>query len=188
MVRSPFRIRGLLSSLATVVALGVASTVGRAEEPVDPIEAAQAPCKEADAELNRVYRKVRQVYKQDKAFLEKLKLAQRAWIKFRDAHIASVFPIEEPGYYGSVVNECHCWIYASLTAARTKFFAPNRPPQNGTWQPVCPELSLPGLQLRGHPRSTGDQRMAVGSKSRFARVQARPGTDQGHNHCHRVKL
>jgi uncharacterized protein YecT (DUF1311 family) len=114
--------RGLLTLTALLLCLSLAPPQAGADEEVamDPIDRAKAPCEKADAEINRVYKKIRKVYKNDKEFLEKLRLAQRAWIKFRDSHIRSIFPIDEPYYYGSVVNECHCWIYADLTEERTK--------------------------------------------------------------------
>ncbi|MBW2159838.1 MAG: DUF1311 domain-containing protein [Deltaproteobacteria bacterium] len=75
-------------------------------------------CGKADAELNRVYKKIRKVYKNDKLFLQKLKVAQRAWIKFRDGHIDSLYPDDTPGYYGSVLGECICNEMTYLTTAR----------------------------------------------------------------------
>ena len=91
------------------------------ETTAEPVEWADAPCGKADAELNRVYKKIRKVYKDDPLFLQKLKLAQRAWIKFRDGHMGSRYPHDEPIYfYGSVYRECYCDELATLTKARTK--------------------------------------------------------------------
>jgi uncharacterized protein YecT (DUF1311 family) len=74
----------------------------------------------ADAELNRVYKKIQVMYADDPAFLQKLKLAQRAWITFRDAQVEMMYPPhpEEPGYYGSVQPMCDSNYRAQLTLER----------------------------------------------------------------------
>jgi len=41
----------------------------------------------AEAELNEVYQQILKLYNDEKEFLEKLKLSQEAWLKFRDAHV-----------------------------------------------------------------------------------------------------
>ena len=79
-----------------------------------------APCAKADAELNRVYKQVRAMYKNDPQFLQHLKVAQRAWIKFRDAHMSARYPLD-PDYpvRGAEEKDCMCYELASLTGART---------------------------------------------------------------------
>jgi uncharacterized protein YecT (DUF1311 family) len=77
--------------------------------------------KKADAELNRIYKKILSEYKDDKTFLEKLKKAQRAWLTYRDAHIESIYPIEDKAAeYGSVYGMCNCTTKKDLTEQRTK--------------------------------------------------------------------
>lgn len=100
------------------VGLLVAISTIPAETDAEHVDWEDAPCGKADAELNRVYKKIRKVYKDDRLFLQKLKVAQRAWIKFRDGHIDSLYPVDEPGYYGSVLGECVCNETAFLTHAR----------------------------------------------------------------------
>ena len=46
----------------------------------------------ADAELNQVYAAVREMHRNNPAFLDALKTAERAWIRFRDAHVRSIYP------------------------------------------------------------------------------------------------
>ena len=46
----------------------------------------------ADKELNDVYKKILIEYKDETLFLEKLKIAQRVWIKLRDAEIEAMYP------------------------------------------------------------------------------------------------
>jgi uncharacterized protein YecT (DUF1311 family) len=79
---------------------------------------AESACMKADKELNRVYKKVRVTYKDDPLFLTKLKVAQRAWVKFRDGHMDSRYPLV--GQYGSDEADCACWELAEITAARTE--------------------------------------------------------------------
>lgn len=75
----------------------------------------------ADARLNKVYQRVLAEYHQDKIFIEKLKVAQRAWLAFRDAHLASIYPAANPRLeYGSVNPMCQCQILVALTDERTK--------------------------------------------------------------------
>src|SRR6266849_6087259 len=47
---------------------------------------------EADAELNLVYQQLLKKHAAHKGFIKRLKLAQEAWLKFRDAHIESLYP------------------------------------------------------------------------------------------------
>lgn len=76
----------------------------------------------ADMELNRVYEELQQVYKNDKLFLKKLKKAQLAWIKLRDADFEMQFPhTKEPGYYGSIFPTCANSYKEELTLKRVLF-------------------------------------------------------------------
>jgi uncharacterized protein YecT (DUF1311 family) len=75
--------------------------------------------KEADAELNRVYKQIRKVYQADKEFLNKLKMAQRAWIKLRDADFELQFP--PTGKYGSIFPMCANEFKTQLTLQRVEF-------------------------------------------------------------------
>ncbi len=74
----------------------------------------------ADDELNQVYRKIQEVYREDTLFLQKLKSAQLAWIKFRDLHLESLYPEEDKAlHYGSVYPTCRYIVLTELTKART---------------------------------------------------------------------
>lgn len=100
--------------VAALIALTLSPAAGFAadDEPV-------LPCSQADKELNSVYQKVRKTYKDDPLFLAKLKVAQRAWIQFRDAHMDSRYPLPQD-QYGSIFGECWCGELASFTEARTR--------------------------------------------------------------------
>lgn len=75
----------------------------------------------ADEELNRVYARVLREYASDAKFVRKLRASQRAWLAFRDAHLAARFPEENKrGAYGSVFPMCSCGVQEELTRARTE--------------------------------------------------------------------
>ena len=75
---------------------------------------------EADKELNDTYQKIIEKYQSDTIFIHKLKVAQRIWIKLRDAELDLKYPEREPGYYGSVLPMCKGYYLAYLTKKRTK--------------------------------------------------------------------
>jgi uncharacterized protein YecT (DUF1311 family) len=55
-----------------------------------------------DAELNSVYRTLLQTVKQPE-YVEKIKAAERAWVVYRDAYIAAMYPAaDKQAEYGSV--------------------------------------------------------------------------------------
>ncbi len=73
----------------------------------------------ADAELNAVYQRLQSLYAGEPEFLEKLKLAQRAWIAFRDAELEARFPAKDKAVsYGSMFPTCAGSVLAELTRKR----------------------------------------------------------------------
>ncbi|PJK11507.1 hypothetical protein CO614_06530 [Lysobacteraceae bacterium NML120232] len=77
----------------------------------------------ADAELNQVWREVRQRHR-DNPMFAKLQQAQRLWIQMRDAELEAMFPIK-PGEnryleYGSMYPMLHDLAKAKLTRERTE--------------------------------------------------------------------
>lgn len=77
----------------------------------------------ADKELNKVYNRVLEKYKDDKVFIAKFKKAELAWIKFKDAELEAIYP--EPYKdnmvnYGSVYPMCVNDIAAEMTKERIK--------------------------------------------------------------------
>ena len=74
--------------------------------------------KDADDELNRVYQAIRSKYAKNPEFLRKLKSAQLAWIKFRDAEMDALFPVDDPYYYGSVKSMCQADWLRKITEQR----------------------------------------------------------------------
>ena len=73
----------------------------------------------ADVELNRVYNQILNEYGRETMFIEKLKIAQRAWLAFRDAHLDSIYPAtDQQSTYGSVYPMCRCSAMAEITTQR----------------------------------------------------------------------
>jgi uncharacterized protein YecT (DUF1311 family) len=61
----------------------------------------------ADKELNQVYQQVLAKYAANKAFVAKLRTAQKAWLAFRDAELEARYPAsDKQTEYGSVYPMC----------------------------------------------------------------------------------
>lgn len=74
----------------------------------------------ADSGLNYEYEKILHAYGQDHAFIAKLKASQRAWLRFRDAEMAALFPEEQKVLRpGSGLSEAQMHWLAVLTEERT---------------------------------------------------------------------
>ena len=74
----------------------------------------------SEKEINLVYQKILKEYKDDTAFINNLKIAQRLWIKFRDAEVKAMYPDREEGYYGSIHSMCLSGYMKELTDDRIK--------------------------------------------------------------------
>ena len=74
----------------------------------------------ADLELNSVYQKILQEYREDTVFIKNLIKTQKIWIKFRDAQVETKFPEREPGWYGSMYPMCVSGYLEKLTRDRIK--------------------------------------------------------------------
>ena len=77
--------------------------------------------KASDAQLNKLYQRILVEYRKDKLFITKFRIAQRAWLAFRDAHLDSLYPEPDArSAYGSVNVMCRCEAMNDLTQARIK--------------------------------------------------------------------
>ena len=74
----------------------------------------------ADDELNYVYNQILIDYQNDSNFIEKLKISQRLWIKFRDAELEMKFPETDKRNYGSMYPMCANGYLEQLTKERIK--------------------------------------------------------------------
>jgi uncharacterized protein YecT (DUF1311 family) len=78
-----------------------------------------------DEELNAVYRRILTKYCTDTLFLRKLRLAQRAWLKFRAAHLESLFPaVDKRSLSVDSFEVCKCSVLGELTKQRIKELQP----------------------------------------------------------------
>jgi uncharacterized protein YecT (DUF1311 family) len=106
--------------LSFIIVILIGTTDAKVQTQPELNKEACGKLQKADEELNQTYNKILRVYKDDTEFIEKLRAAQRAWIAFKDAHIASIFPKSRQGDYGSVKPMCACEILAAFTSERTK--------------------------------------------------------------------
>ncbi len=71
-------------------------------------QCAGADASAADAELNRVYQQLLSKLAGDEDAIKKLRVAQRAWVAFRDAQLDALFPAEnKQTEYGSMYQMCY---------------------------------------------------------------------------------
>lgn len=80
-----------------------------------------AQAKQADAALNKTYTQIQKEYAKELPFVRKLRIAQRAWVAYRDAQIEALYPNpDKRTSYGTVYPTCRCAALARLTALRTE--------------------------------------------------------------------
>src|SRR5262249_50821414 len=74
----------------------------------------------ADAKLNEVYRKLLLAAGRRSGTVQKIKIAQRAWIAYRDAYLAASFPaVNKQAEYGSMYPMESHLLSAKLTQRQT---------------------------------------------------------------------
>lgn len=77
----------------------------------------------ADEEMNKIYKEIIKNNK-DKLFIEKLRMAQRAWLVYRDAHMKEAYPVPKgknpKELYGSIYPMCYHIELTRVTVERTK--------------------------------------------------------------------
>lgn len=91
---------------------------------------AAADLKRADTDLNRTYQSLLAKWKSDPVAIQKLRAAQRAWIVFRDAHLAELFP-KQPAEYGSSYAMSFAMAGADVARQRTKMLNDMLHPKEG---------------------------------------------------------
>jgi uncharacterized protein YecT (DUF1311 family) len=75
--------------------------------------------KKANLEMNHAYQTILRDYNSDRTFIAALRKAQLAWIRYRDAHVESIFP-GDASEYGSINPMCRCMQLATITRERTR--------------------------------------------------------------------
>jgi uncharacterized protein YecT (DUF1311 family) len=111
----------LVPVLALLLALCVDSP---AQTQTEMNMSAAADLKKADARLNAVYKKVLAANEDNEQFCSDLREAQRAWIKFVEFHLKTVFPLQEGEdprvVYGSIYPMDFAGAKTELIEARTE--------------------------------------------------------------------
>lgn len=106
--------------LLVLTALGLpAANAAGGQTQAELNEKACGAYKKADAEMNRTYALIMRNYRGDRVFIAAIWKAQLAWLRYRDAHLESIFP-GDPKQYGSVNPMCKCTTLAEMTKARTQ--------------------------------------------------------------------
>jgi uncharacterized protein YecT (DUF1311 family) len=102
-----------------ILVVSVQCSIGQTQSEMNA--GAQAEYAKAESEMNRVYSKILTEYKDDITFIEKLKISQDLWLKFRDAELEMKFPAEDKyEYYGSVYPMCAAYYLKALSETRIK--------------------------------------------------------------------
>ena len=113
----------------------------------------------ADIDLNQTYRELISKHKSNVQFLEKLKLAQQAWLKFRDAYVDSIYYQKDKlQAYGSVYPTCKAILLTRLTIERTRELRQMLNPEEGD---VCgfaaSDISSRDAKLRNQGSSSNSR-------------------------------
>jgi uncharacterized protein YecT (DUF1311 family) len=106
--------------LSLIFLLCLTCTIGFSQTQAEMNQQAFDAYKQADKELNEIYKKILDDYKSDTIFIKNLKASQRIWITFRDAELKVKFPDREPGYYGSIHPLCVESYLEELTRERIR--------------------------------------------------------------------
>ncbi|MBF0497520.1 MAG: DUF1311 domain-containing protein [Deltaproteobacteria bacterium] len=106
--------------VAAVITGLVAGTASSAQDQAALTADSCSGYKKADAQLNKVYNLILTEYREQTIFIQKLKIAQRAWVKFRDAQIDAIEAPESPESVGSADTMCRCIALTKLTDQRTR--------------------------------------------------------------------
>lgn len=97
-------------NLRTAIALFFAWSIPvKAQTQLEMNTSTCAEYKMADEKLNNLYQRILGEHKGDPQFTAKLKAAQLAWLKFRDAELEAIYPpVQKQQEYGSVYPMCSC--------------------------------------------------------------------------------
>ncbi|MDQ3687265.1 MAG: YbaY family lipoprotein [Acidobacteriota bacterium] len=110
-----------LNVIVVALLLPILSVVVLAQTQAGMNKAACDEYTKTDAELNTIYRQVLRERQADAGFTRKMRAAQRAWIAYRDAHLAALYPAADTRReYGSVYPTCRCAALTEATRKRTE--------------------------------------------------------------------
>ena len=107
--------------IASTIAVVFSCAGSQAQTQSESNEDACVTLKQADALLNKSFNQVLSEYKKNVPFIRKLRIAQRAWIAYRDAQLEALYPSPNKRVeYGSVYPMCRCSALATLTTQRAE--------------------------------------------------------------------
>jgi len=104
--------------LCTVLNLQLTSNMVKAETQREMNHKAAKIYEKKDKELNEIFNKIILKHKEDKVFIQKLELAQAAWVKYRIAEIEAIYPEEDKSFYGTIYPVCAYFEMTRLTQQR----------------------------------------------------------------------
>ena len=109
--------------LATFAAILVLTLVfppaASAQTQADMNRSADSDFRRADSSLNTAYRQLLEAHRDDTLAVRKIRVAQRAWVAFRNAQLEAVFPADDKQTYGSMYPMEVSILATELTQQRT---------------------------------------------------------------------
>lgn len=130
---------------------------GQAQTQYDINDCSQHAAQRAQTELDTLYRAVLAKYRDDPHLLRRLRAAQKAWERYRDAEFAAVYPHSgDPDYAADYTPTCSATLKLALTRsriARLRLWL-----RGGIEGDLCAGAIRPGEAADPHPprHSAGD--------------------------------
>ena len=109
---------GLLLATLAVSGSEKIPSLAEAKNQLELNQAAATEQDDAATELGEIFRRVIARNQGDAVFVRKLRAAQEAWMKYRDAQLESCWPNEDRRVYGSIHPTCRSLELARITHAR----------------------------------------------------------------------
>jgi uncharacterized protein YecT (DUF1311 family) len=107
----------LLRTVLCLLALPLYVASGQTQSAINARAARNA--RRADSTLHILYQALETKYRTDSVALRKLRVAQRAWLAFRDAQVDATYPAtDRAAAYGSVLPMCISELLEELAKAR----------------------------------------------------------------------
>ncbi len=94
------------------------TNMGNAQTQADLNQRASAELKATEARMNPELERLYRLAAGDPGKVAKLRMAQAAWLGYRDAHIRAFWPSDDPRDYGSVFPMCVANKLTEMTRAR----------------------------------------------------------------------
>lgn len=109
----------MLKIIVALLLLPVSSVIAVAQSQAEMNKTNCDEYAKADAELNMIYQQVLRERRSDVLFTRKMRAAQRAWVAYRNAHLAALYPAaNSQSEYGSVYPMCRCTALTEATSKR----------------------------------------------------------------------